>query len=288
MSSIIYEYIWIENFTRFKSKTRFWKTPLKLDNHNLPDKHHIPPWEVRINNEFVRLSPILVVSDPFRKQYDYAYLVYCELLYKSGAPENSNKRSYAYEVFKKYFVEKLNLIVSLEFTMLKSGVEPVINSQYENAVGTGYCHGRKVIEELIGICQYSNIPLISSHYCNTIGKYSLTMQEDVLKLLDYTCLMKYIILRLTENYNLKVDFGKNNRYTFHLSMDRFASRDIITRTVQKMKANHGAFMNVIKQKSEFNVDFGGVYIHDKRFTSVNNIYTIVNLLIPHIINNSKL
>ena len=224
----------------------------------------------------------------FGKQYDYAYLVYCELLYKSGAPENSNKRNYTYDVSQKYFTEKLNLIVSLEFTMIKPGVESIKNVHYENAVGTGHCHGRKVIEELIEICQYSNIPIISSHFCNTIGKYSITLQEDMITLLDYICLLKYIIIRLTENYSLKVEFGKDNRYTFHLSIDKFSSKEIISRTVQKMKVNHGSFMNVIKQRSTFEVDFGGIYIHDKRFTSVNNIYTIVNLLIPHIINNSKL
>ena len=210
---MIYEYIWIDGYGNLRSKTK-----CGFLGNNLQD---MPIWnfdgsstnQASGNDSEIILKPIRMVKDPFRTGENY--LVLCETYLPSGVPTSSNNRTQAMIIFDKYASEVPMYGLEQEFFIMSHGTpnyflktsESNVSPQkdYYCGVGGDNIIDRHIVEECLNNCLYAELGITGMNAEVAPSQWELQICGIGVEVADGLVLLRYIVNRTLEKYNLQMD-----------------------------------------------------------------------------------
>jgi glutamine synthetase len=231
MNQYIYEYIWQDKQNNFRSKTKVYteKHGSSLRNLITPSVESIVPlWnfdgssteQADGSDSEVYIKPVSIYKDPFRKNMN-SYLVLCETYLPNGEPHPDNKRQDALNIFENETVKKEKPMFGIEqefFFMDKKtgsplGFEPSNSNketpkqgQYYCGVGAGNCFGRNIADHVLANALYCELNITGLNFEVAPGQCELQLCDTGIKASDDLLLLRYLLVRTAENYNVGVEF----------------------------------------------------------------------------------
>jgi len=230
----IFEYIWLDSDAEFRSKTKIMDLDLDKSVISFDLMTDIlsllPEWnydgsstgQAETANSEVRLIPVAIYKDPFRKDIPNTYLVWCDVVDANNNPLPVSNRRIALEVFNKYpdvnpwfGIEQEYYIISPEtkhplgfgFGSGSSIVPPRPQSKYYCGVGTGNALGRELAEWHMRYCLYAGIKIcgINAEVGPGQWEYQIGPLEGI-KAGDDLWVSRYILNSMAETHNLQVSY----------------------------------------------------------------------------------
>ncbi len=223
------EYIWLdgnEPTQKLRSKTKIWDydhmtDPLELNGRVLayngrviPSPDELPNWnfdgsstnQAKGNKSDCVLKPVRIVMDPQRLD---GFLVMCEVMNSDGTPHKTNKRHNLIDDPEYWFG------FEQEYILTKTG-NPLgfPNEGYPKPQGDYYCGlgsenvvGRDIVEEHLQVCLEANLNITGTNAEVMIGQWEYQLfSKGAKKASDELWLSRFLLIRLTEKYDLRVDF----------------------------------------------------------------------------------
>lgn len=214
----IAEYIWIDGVGELRSKSM---TLVDLE----PTLENLSKWnfdgsstkQASGTDSEVILSPCAVYPDPFRNnnENDNNVLVLCDCYTKDGKPLESNTRYNANKIFEQvkdqhpwYGLEQEYVLYDLNtgkpLGWPKIG-EPEAQGKYYCGVGADNVFGRHIVDKHYDLCLKAGLQIsgINAEVMPGQWEYQVGPCEGISSG-DQLWIARYILLRVCENYNVKV------------------------------------------------------------------------------------
>ncbi len=249
------EYIWLdgnEPTQKLRSKTKIWdydpmdnpkmqaKRTMAYNGRVIPCPEELPNWsfdgsstnQAIGNKSDCILKPVHVVMDPQRLD---GYLVMCEVLNSDGTPHTTNKRyglvddnQYWFGFEQEYILSKKNGPIGFPTDGF-----PKPQGDYYCGLGAGNVIGRDIVEEHLQVCLEANLNITGTNAEVMIGQWEYQLfAEGTKKASDELWLSRFLLIRLTEKYDLMVDFkpkpveGDWNGSGLHVNFSSDLTREI--------------------------------------------------------------
>jgi glutamine synthetase len=238
---VIAEYIWIDADNEIRSKTKI-----------LDPKHHVgddatdldgifPEWnydgsstgQATGTKSDVILKPCYYRMDPFRRKINdgyEAFLVLCDTYNMDGTPHLTNKRVLCKEYKELTKDQKPLFGIEQEYIIYKNGENVPYNwinqgkpSQIQDGSGKYYCgvggdkaFGRKIAEKHMEYCLYAEL-----QYCGMNAEVTPSQWEyqlgplSPLKISDQLWISRYILNKLTEEYDARIVYHPKPLFDFN-------------------------------------------------------------------------
>lgn len=250
-----YEYIWIDNEGKTRSKTM-------VGDSSLNSIQHLPIWnydgsstdQAKGKNTEINLYPIKMVPDPFRKN---GYLILCDIDRKYST------RTKAAEVFDKYYSYDFWFGLEQEYFILPldDGIElDKTQGKYYCGVGGRDSKERMIAEEHLNACLYSGLTIsgINAEVANGQWEFQVGIAKGI-DAADQLFLARYILERIAEkheriiSYSPKID-SQTNGSGCHVNVSTNETRgenglESIYKYLNKLSKSHHSH---IKQFGENN------------------------------------
>ena len=249
------EYIWLdgnEPTQKLRSKTKIWDydhmtDPLELNGRVLayngrviPSPDELPNWnfdgsstnQAKGNKSDCVLKPVRIIMDPQRLD---GFLVMCEVMNSDGTPHKTNKRHNLIDDPEYWFG------FEQEYILTKTG-NPLgfPNEGYPKPQGDYYCGlgsenvvGRDIVEEHLQVCLEANLNITGTNAEVMIGQWEYQLfSKGAKKASDELWLYRFLLIRLTEKYDLRVDFkpkpveGDWNGSGLHVNFSSDLTREV--------------------------------------------------------------
>ncbi len=218
---IMVEYIWLDKFSDFRSKTR---TLPNID--YLYSDNSVPKWsyngyatgQAKISSSDIILTPVFVCLDPFRGAPHL--LALCITHDFKNQPLMSNQRDWAVKVLSNPCANGDPAALfgfEQEFYLMTTSGRPIgfpndgnpfLEGNYYCSVGAQHNFGREIMDELYQSLLYSNIKI--SGLNSEMGNSQWEFQIGPLPLLeagDHLNVARYILIRIAEKYGIVVNFN---------------------------------------------------------------------------------
>lgn len=210
----ILEYVWLDGNNCLRSKTKV------LDNEvNSVDE--LPIWnfdgsstnQAEGTDSEVMLIPRALYRDPFRG--DPNKIVLCETQRPDGSYLENSHRHWANELFEQNKESKPWFGLEQEYFL----IDPVTNKpfgfnsalqqgQFYCSVGAENAFGREIVEDHLNYCLYAGIQISGVNAEVAPGQWEFQVGPCVgIDEGDQLWVARYILIRIAEKYNVKVDFS---------------------------------------------------------------------------------
>ena len=210
----ILEYVWLDGNNCLRSKTKV------LDNEvNSVDE--LPIWnfdgsstnQAEGTDSEVMLIPRALYRDPFRG--DPNKIVLCETQRPDGSYLENSHRHWANELFEQNKESKPWFGLEQEYFL----IDPVTNKpfgfnsalqqgQFYCSVGTENAFCREIVEDHLNYCLYAGIQISGVNAEVAPGQWEFQVGPCVgIDEGDQLWVARYILIRIAEKYNVKVDFS---------------------------------------------------------------------------------
>jgi len=206
------EYVWLDGYTpepNLRSKTK-----IIITNNSVLNLEDCPMWsfdgsstkQAEGNNSDCLLKPIKLVIDSGRKN---GYIVLCEVLNPDGTPHESNYRSSLKDNPDNWYG------FEQEYTFVSDGRPvgfpkdgfPAPQGKYYCGVGSGLVSARDVVEEHLEYCLNSGLNITGINAEVLLGQWEFQVfGKGTLDACDQLWISRFLLLRVAEKYNLKVEF----------------------------------------------------------------------------------
>ena len=225
------EYIWLDGYQptqKLRSKTKIWdydpmsdpkmqtKRTLAYNGRVIPCPEELPQWsfdgsstkQAEGNNSDCLLKPVHVIMDPQRLD---GYLVMCEVLNADGSPHETNYRHNLIDDEQYWFgfEQEYTLTIKNDKPLgFPSEGYPKPQGQYYCGIGSENVVGRDIIEEHLQVCLEANLNITGVNAEVMVGQWEYQIfSEGAKKASDELWLSRFLLIRLTEKYDLKVNFN---------------------------------------------------------------------------------
>ena len=279
------EYIWLDGNSptqQLRSKTKVWdydpmanpkmqtKRTMAYNGRLIPCPEELPNWsfdgsstkQAVGNNSDCILKPVHVIMDPQRLD---GYLVMCEVLNSDGTPHESNNRHTLVEDDQYWFGFEQEYILS------KTGNNPLgfPTEGYPRPQGDYYCGigaenvvGRDIVEEHLQVCLEANLNITGTNAEVMLGQWEYQLfAEGAKKASDELWLSRFLLMRLTEKYDLRVDFkpkpveGDWNGSGLHVNFSSDLTREVggeemFNSICEEMGKSHQEHIKVYGEENE--------------------------------------
>ncbi len=206
------EYIWLDGYTpepNLRSKTKILDEDFKGDLKDCPmwsyDGSSTKQAEGRFSD--CLLKPVRIVPDPERAN---GWLVLCEVLNPDGTPHDTNHRSKIQDD------PDFWIGFEQEYTLVEDDGRPIgfpekgfpaPQGMYYCSVGHGNVAGRDIIEEHLNLCLEAGIEITGINAEVLLGQWEFqVLGKGALRASDDLWLCRYLLYRVTEKYDLRVEF----------------------------------------------------------------------------------
>ena len=231
MSTYVGEYIWFDDNHQFRSKTRTFTTQFmgfETGNISWPEWNYDGSSTAQAEGNYseVILKPVRVVKDPFRNNDDFGFkgfnthcfLVLCDTYYPDGTPTNCNKRIEAKEIFDKGLEYQPWFGIEQEYFMMNTEggrplgfplgpVDPEPQGKYYCGVGKDTVFGRELAEKHYKYCLVAGLKISGINAEVAPGQWEFQIGPcEGIESGDHLWLARYILVRLSEEYNITIDF----------------------------------------------------------------------------------
>ena len=227
MKKTIYEYIWLDHKGNFRSKTKVTNTNLSITNiiPGLWNFDGSSTQQANGEDSEVYIKPVSIYPDPFRKVDDCkSYLVLCDTWLPNDQPHKDNKRPKTLEIFENKLVKKQEPLFGIEQEFFfydintklplglkkeySGGIVGFSGSQgpYYCGVGAGKVFGRKIAEKVLEHLIYCNLNITGMNFEVAPGQCEFQLCEYGIKAADDLMMLRYILVRTAENFNVGVTF----------------------------------------------------------------------------------
>tara|TARA_R110002051_G_scaffold96178_1_gene166204 strand:- start:677 stop:1753 length:1077 start_codon:yes stop_codon:yes gene_type:complete len=249
------EYIWLDGnkpTQRLRSKTKIWeydpmitpkmqtKRSMAYNGRVIPCADELPKWsfdgsstkQAMGNNSDCILQPVHIIMDPQRLD---GYLVMCEVLNSDNTPHISNKRHSLIEDEQYWFGFEQEYILTKNHKPLGFPIEgyPKPQGDYYCGLGAENVVGRDIVEEHLQVCLEANLNIRGTNAEVMVGQWEYQIfGEGAKKASDELWLSRFLLIRLTEKYDLKVDFkpkpveGDWNGSGLHVNFSSDLTREV--------------------------------------------------------------
>uniref|UniRef100_A0A6C0J5X8 glutamine synthetase n=1 Tax=viral metagenome TaxID=1070528 RepID=A0A6C0J5X8_9ZZZZ len=252
------EYIWIGGNNELRSKVKYSKDD-KLTEWNYDGSSTN---QANNKNSEVILKPVRTYNDPFTK----GKFVLCETWVLENdelKPHKTNLRKQAENIFKDSDSNKPLFGIEHEFFLMSNKNVPIgyFNSstpkqgQYYCSVGTGNAYGRDFLNLACELCIKAGLNITGSNLEVAPGQMEIQLCEYGLKAADDSIILKYILDRMGEANNLKVNWnskplkGDWNGSGCHINFSTKQMREpdglnVIMECMKKLELKHKEHIDV--------------------------------------------
>lgn len=220
MTKILAEYIWLD-------KNQFPRSKTKVLNKKINIVNELPIWnfdgssteQATGDNSEILLKPVKIYPDPFRKNQHI--FVLCECMNPDMTPHETNTRHIANEIFENDIVKKEEPWYGIEQEYILFNYEsktplgwplnvnwlPKEQGNYYCSIGAENVFGRDIVEKHLQLCLYSNLNLSGINAEVMLGQWEYQVGPNTgIDSGDEIIISRYILIRLCENYRVKVSF----------------------------------------------------------------------------------
>jgi|2_EtaG_2_1085320.scaffolds.fasta_scaffold03405_6 glutamine synthetase len=277
------EYIWLdgnEPTQKLRSKTKIWDyyhmtDPLELNGRVLayngrviPSPDELPNWnfdgsstnQAKGNKSDCVLKPVRIVMDPQRLD---GFLVMCEVMNSDGTPHKTNKRHNLIDDPEYWFGFEQEYILTKTGTPLGFPTEgyPKPQGDYYCGLGSENVVGRDIVEEHLQVCLEANLNITGTNAEVMIGQWEYQiLSKGAKKASDELWLSRFLLIRLTEKYDLRVDFkpkpveGDWNGSGLHVNFSSDLTREVggeemFNSICEKLGNTHSKHMEVYGEEN---------------------------------------
>lgn len=162
------------------------------------------------------LIPRATYRDPFTIK-DNHYLILCETELPDGSPTPSNMRRSANELFDKHYTNlKPRYGIEHEFFVIDNTTGYPIGyvpdktegqGKYYCGVGGGRAIGRNFLYSAMRLCENAGISITGCNFEVAPGQMEIQVSDYGIKAADDSIVLKYILGRLSEEYNYNIDYS---------------------------------------------------------------------------------
>lgn len=262
----ILEYVWLDGDNHLRSKTKVFDQEVKSVND-------IPIWnfdgsstnQAEGTDSEVMLIPRALYRDPFRG--DPNKIVLCETQRPDGSYLENSHRHWANELFennkdsKPWFgLEQEYFLIDL-VTKKPLGFDGSLQQgQFYCSVGSENAFGREIVEEHLNACIYAGIQISGVNAEVAPGQWEFQIGPCLgINEGDQLWVARFLLLRVAEKYNVKVDFspkplkgdwngsGCHANYSTELMRngnDTKEGIEFINEAVEKLSKKHKEHMDV--------------------------------------------
>jgi len=264
MSKKILEYIWLDADNNYRSKTKIYT----YEKTGPFDLECVPIWnydgsstgQADGNDSEVFIKPVYMVRDTFRRNDD-SWLVLCDTWLSNGEPHPTNTRFAAKEIFDNEIVKKQETYFGLEqeFFALKS-IENIGKKMRDNQgsfyCGVGYCTAlhREFNEEALKNLMDSGLNITGFNNEVAVAQFEFQILGEGIHAADELHLLRYILVRTAEKYNLHINFHPKpfigvNGSGCHTNYSTKTMREeggikAIYKAIDNLKEKHHEYMDV--------------------------------------------
>jgi glutamine synthetase len=213
----VLEYIWLDNDSEFRSKTKV------IESFDFT-VNSLPVWNydgsstgqaIGTDSE-IMIKPVFICADPLRKTVFPSFLVLCETYDKEMKPLKNNYRIFATETLKSFKnqepwfgLEQEYFIINPE-TKLPIGFEkgtPEPQGKYYCGVGSGRAIGRKVADEHLECCLSAGLKIggINAEVAPAQWEFQIGPLDNV-EVGDHLLVARYILNRIAEKYGYNISY----------------------------------------------------------------------------------
>ena len=216
MTKKILEYIWLDSNNNYRSKTKIYnyeeRKPFGLE--------CIPEWnydgsstgQADGNDSEVYIKPIYMIRDVFRRNYD-SWLVLCDTWLPNGEPHSTNTRFAAKKIFDLVKKEETYFGLEQEFFALTEQAHRDVGKEVADNQGPFYCgvgYGaafhREFNEEALKNLIDSGLNITGFNNEVAMGQFEFQVLGEGIQAADELHLLRYILIRTAEKYNLHINF----------------------------------------------------------------------------------
>ena len=262
MTKKILEYIWLDSDNNYRSKTKVYtyeeSEPFCLK--------FIPIWnydgsstgQADGNDSEVYIKPIYMIRDVFRRNYD-SWLVLCDTWLPNGKPHSTNTRFAAKKIFDLVKKEETYFGLEQEFFALKSqqdvGKEVMDNQgPFYCGVGYGAALHREFNEAALKNLIDSGLNITGFNFEVAPEQFEFQVLGEGIQAADELHLLRYILIRTAEKYNLYINFhpkpfigvngsGCHTNYSTK-TMREEGGIEAIYKAIDKLKEKHDEHIKV--------------------------------------------
>jgi glutamine synthetase len=172
----------------------------------------------------VILHPVRLYHNPFELTHKDSnnnclknYIVLCDTYLKDGTPHSTNTRYQANDILSKHLNEEPWYGIEQEFFMIDNNTHQPLGfntdgsalpqGQYYCSVGAGNCYGRNIAQEMLNKCLEIGLNITGLNFEVAPGQCELQIREEGLKAADDLILMRYVLQRVAEKHNVRIDFS---------------------------------------------------------------------------------
>lgn len=251
-----YEYVWLDGRSNLRSKTRFIQPRDNVE--------ELPSWsydgsstfQANADNSEVKIVPKKMYTNPFGD----GYILMCATYNHKSTPLDS--RTDAEEKFNEaptmlFGLEQEYFICDPRDGRPLGYEEDDVQGRFYCSVGTGNAYGRKLVEAHAKACREAGINISGTNAEVAPGQWEFQIgPSPSIDAADDLWMARYILLRLSEEMNLLVNFNPIVLETGHwnasgchvnVSTKETMSKEgmyHIVRLIDHLATTHDSFMNI--------------------------------------------
>ena len=277
------EYVWYDGVD-ICSQTRYENWVLHM-NEGMSQEvvlSKCPLWSYKdANNIDIGIRPIKVYQNPLETSEMPSFIVLCErfqLLSETYSPIGENNRTTLIENTE----SDLEVGFGIEFSLIDRSTNKILNSSSKFAadfgkmysVGASYTTGRSIVDTFIAACHMIRLPITESHSTSkTTSSWFVGFgMRNPIDATDDLIVAKYMLMKMTEELNIVVDFYCPLRLSFSTKSMREtdgATEKIIDLFDEKYSYNTIEIPAFVRRNN-----YKG-HLEETRFTTASNPYEIV-------------
>jgi glutamine synthetase len=189
------------------------KRSIAANGRIIPSHSELPDWsfdgsstkQAQGNDSDCILKPVRVIMDPQRLD---AFLVLCEVYTARGTPHSSNKRHDLIDDDQYWFGLEQEYILTSNGKPLGFPTEgyPAPQGEYYCGIGSDNVAGRDIVEEHLQVCLEAGLNITGINAEVMVGQWEYQLfAEGPKKAADDLWLSRFLLSRITERYEVKVD-----------------------------------------------------------------------------------
>lgn len=262
MSVNIVEYVWIDAFSKLRSKARTLNNVSSIIDVNEWSYDASSCGQADTLNSEMLLIPRALFKDPFRGSGNF--IVMCDCYDLHGDPIESNNRCGATQIFDKYKDADIWFGLEQEYFIFDKTDYDTLHPQGPYYCGVGYENvcWRKLIDEHYELCLKAGLKISGINV--EVAPNQFEFQVGICRGIeagDHLWIARYILLRLGEKYGVEISFapkplkGNWNGSGMHCNVSTLVMRnpgglDEIINCMPKLAKKHKEHLAVYGDNSE--------------------------------------
>ena len=277
------EYVWYDG-ADICSQTRYENWVLHM-NEGMSQEvvlSKCPLWSYTDANGIdIGIKPIKVYQNPLETSEMPSFIVLCErfhLLSETYEPLGENNRTTLFENTE----SDLEIGFGIEFSLIDRSTNKTLNSNSKFAadfgktysVGASYTTGRSIVDTFIAACHMIRLPVTESHSSNksTSSWFVGFGMRSPIDATDDLIVAKYMLMKMTEELNIVVDFYSPLRLSFStkaMREENGVTEDIVDIFDDRQPYNNLEIPPFVRRNG-----YKG-HLVETRFTTADNPYEVV-------------